>query len=55
MVRWSRLATRSRRETPLAEVQTDKAVMPMESFDEGVIAHLDVKEGEDIRSASEFS
>ena len=32
----------------LAEVQTDKAVMPMESFDEGVVARLDVKEGEDI-------
>jgi pyruvate dehydrogenase E2 component (dihydrolipoamide acetyltransferase) len=32
----------------LAEVQTDKAVMPMESFDDGVVARLDVKEGDEI-------
>lgn len=32
----------------LAEVQTDKAVMPMESFDDGVVAVLDVKEGDEI-------
>jgi pyruvate dehydrogenase E2 component (dihydrolipoamide acetyltransferase) len=32
----------------LAEVQTDKAVMPMESFDEGTVARLDVKEGDEI-------
>lgn len=32
----------------LAEIQTDKAVMPMESFEEGVVALLDVKEGEDV-------
>ena len=32
----------------LAEVQTDKAVMPMESFDEGTVARLDVKEGDSI-------
>src|SRR4051794_29041379 len=32
----------------LAEIQTDKAVMPMESFDEGVVARLDVQEGDDI-------
>jgi pyruvate dehydrogenase E2 component (dihydrolipoamide acetyltransferase) len=32
----------------LAEIQTDKAVMPMESFDEGTVARLDVKEGDDI-------
>lgn len=32
----------------LAEIQTDKAVMPMESFEEGTVAHLDVKEGDDI-------
>ena len=32
----------------LAEIQTDKAVMPMESFDEGIVARLDVKEGDDI-------
>jgi pyruvate dehydrogenase E2 component (dihydrolipoamide acetyltransferase) len=33
----------------LAEIQTDKAVMTMESFDEGTIAVLDVKEGDDIQ------
>src|SRR3954468_19430944 len=32
----------------LAEIQTDKAVMPMEAFDEGTVAHLDVKEGDEI-------
>src|SRR5262249_3595339 len=32
----------------LAEIQTDKAVMPMEAFDEGVVARLDVKEGDEI-------
>ncbi len=32
----------------LAEIQTDKAVMPMESFEEGTVAYLDVSEGEDI-------
>ena len=32
----------------LAEVQTDKAVMSMEAFDEGTVAVLDVQEGEDV-------
>jgi pyruvate dehydrogenase E2 component (dihydrolipoamide acetyltransferase) len=32
----------------LAEIQTDKAVMPMEAFDDGVVAHLDVQEGAEI-------
>jgi pyruvate dehydrogenase E2 component (dihydrolipoamide acetyltransferase) len=32
----------------LAEVQTDKAVMPMESFDEGTVARLDVAEGDEV-------
>lgn len=32
----------------LADIQTDKAVMPMEAFDEGTVALLDVAEGEDI-------
>lgn len=32
----------------LAEVQTDKAVMPMESFEDGIVAFLDVPEGADI-------
>src|SRR5947208_1306105 len=31
----------------LAEVQTDKAVMPMESFDEGTVARIDVAEGQE--------
>ncbi|MFM7129495.1 MAG: dihydrolipoamide acetyltransferase family protein [bacterium] len=32
----------------IAEVQTDKAVMPVESFDEGTVARIDVAEGVDI-------
>jgi pyruvate dehydrogenase E2 component (dihydrolipoamide acetyltransferase) len=32
----------------LAEVQTDKAVMPMEAFDEGIVVRLDVAEGEEV-------
>jgi pyruvate dehydrogenase E2 component (dihydrolipoyllysine-residue acetyltransferase) len=32
----------------LAEVQTDKAVMPMEAFDQGIVARLDVAEGEEV-------
>ncbi len=32
----------------LAEIQTDKAVMEMESFDEGTVALLDAKEGDDL-------
>ena len=32
----------------LAEIQTDKAVMPMEAFDEGTVARLDVAEGDEI-------
>ncbi|WP_152052417.1 dihydrolipoamide acetyltransferase family protein [Tautonia marina] len=32
----------------LAEIQTDKAVMPMEAFDEGTVALLDVQEGDDV-------
>jgi len=32
----------------LADVETDKATMPMESFDEGIVAVLDLKEGEEI-------
>lgn len=32
----------------LAEVQTDKAVMPMEAFDDGTVARLDVQEGDDV-------
>jgi pyruvate dehydrogenase E2 component (dihydrolipoamide acetyltransferase) len=32
----------------LAEVQTDKAVMPMEAFEEGTVALIDVAEGQDL-------
>ena len=32
----------------IAEVQTDKAVMPVETFDEGTVARIDVNEGVDI-------
>lgn len=32
----------------LAEIQTDKAVMEMEAFDEGTVALLDAQEGEDL-------
>lgn len=32
----------------LAEVETDKATMDMESFDDGTVARLDVTEGEEI-------
>src|SRR5689334_5039968 len=32
----------------VAEIQTDKAVMPMEAFDEGTVARLDVAEGDEI-------
>ena len=49
MVRWLvKVGDKVKEGDTLAEVQTDKAVMPMESFDEGVVAHLDVKEGDDI-------
>jgi pyruvate dehydrogenase E2 component (dihydrolipoamide acetyltransferase) len=49
MVRWLvKVGDKVKEGDTLAEIQTDKAVMPMESFDEGVVAHLDVKEGDDI-------
>src|ERR1700733_9350839 len=32
----------------LADVQTDKAVMPLESFDEGIVAVLCAEVGQDI-------
>lgn len=32
----------------IAEVQTDKAVMPVETFDEGTVARIDAAEGVDI-------
>ncbi len=49
MVKWMvKVGDKVHEGDTLAEIQTDKAVMPMESFDEGTVALLDVKEGEDI-------
>src|SRR4051794_30483765 len=35
-------------EDVLAEVETDKATMPMKSYEDGTIAHLDVAVGEEV-------
>src|ERR1700738_143465 len=49
MVKWLvKVGDQVKEGDTLAEIQTDKAVMPMEAFDEGVVALLDVKEGDDI-------
>src|SRR5438128_1832385 len=49
MVKWMvKVGDKVNEGDTLAEIQTDKAVMPMESFDQGVVALLDVKEGDDI-------
>ncbi len=49
MVKWMvKVGDKVKEGDTLAEIQTDKAVMPLESFDEGVVAQLDVKEGDDI-------
>ena len=49
MVKWLvKVGDKVKEGDTLAEIQTDKAVMPMESFDEGTVARLDVKEGDDI-------
>jgi pyruvate dehydrogenase E2 component (dihydrolipoamide acetyltransferase) len=49
MVRWMvKVGDKVKEGDTLAEIQTDKAVMPMEAFEDGVVAHLDVKEGDDI-------
>ena len=49
MVKWLvKVGDQVKEGDTLAEIQTDKAVMPMEAFDEGVVAYLDVKEGDDI-------
>ncbi len=49
MVKWLvKVGDKVKEGDTLAEIQTDKAVMPMESFDEGTVALLDVKEGDDI-------
>src|SRR6059058_5615771 len=33
----------------LADVETDKATMPMKAFDDGVVAHLDHAVGDEIK------
>lgn len=49
MVKWLvKVGDKVKEGDTLAEIQTDKAVMPMEAFDEGVVSHLDVKEGDEI-------
>jgi pyruvate dehydrogenase E2 component (dihydrolipoamide acetyltransferase) len=49
MVKWLvKVGDKVKEGDTLAEVQTDKAVMPMEAFDEGTVALLDVKEGDEI-------
>src|SRR5947209_20274520 len=49
MVKWLvKVGDKVKEGDTLAEIQTDKAVMPMEAFDEGTVAILDVKEGDDI-------
>ncbi len=49
LVKWNvKVGDKVKEGDTLAEVQTDKAVMPMESFEEGIVAHLDVNEGDDI-------
>ena len=49
MVKWLvKVGDKVKEGDTLAEIQTDKAVMPMEAFEEGTVAVLDVKEGEDI-------
>ena len=49
MVRWLvKVGDPVKEGDTLAEVQTDKAVMPLESFDEGTVARLNVAEGDEI-------
>lgn len=49
MVKWLvKVGDKVKEGDTLAEVQTDKAVMSMESFEEGTVALLDVAEGDDI-------
>lgn len=49
MVRWLvKVGDAVKEGDTLAEIQTDKAVMPMEAFEEGTVALLDVKEGDEI-------
>jgi pyruvate dehydrogenase E2 component (dihydrolipoamide acetyltransferase) len=49
MVKWLvKVGDKVKEGDTLAEIQTDKAVMPMEAFDEGIVARLDVDEGQEI-------
>lgn len=49
MVRWLvKVGDKVKEGDTLAEIQTDKAVMPMEAFDDGTVAVLDVNEGDEI-------
>ncbi len=49
LVKWNvKVGDRVKEGDTLADIQTDKAVMPMEAFDEGIVARLDVEEGADI-------
>ena len=49
MVRWLvKVGDAVKEGDTLAEIQTDKAVMPMETFDDGVVAVIDIQEGEEI-------
>ena len=56
MVKWLvKVGDKVKEGDTLAEIQTDKAVMPMESFDEGIVALLDVKEGRRHRRSASAS
>jgi pyruvate dehydrogenase E2 component (dihydrolipoamide acetyltransferase) len=49
LVRWMvKVGDQVKEGDTLAEIQTDKAVMPMEAFDDGIVAVLDVPEGADV-------
>ncbi len=49
MVRWLvKVGDAVKEGDTLAEIQTDKAVMPMEAFDDGTVAVIDIQEGEEI-------
>src|SRR5439155_8982298 len=49
MVRWLvKVGDKVKEGDTLAEIQTDKAVMPLESFDEGIVAVLCAQIGDDV-------
>lgn len=48
LVRWLvKVGDKVKEGQTLAEIETDKATMPMEAFDDGVVAHLDLAEGDE--------